>query len=74
MKKYLFFIFLVGVFVWSCQTEPEAPYLTVETTQVSFSAGQNTRTVSCSANAAITAVSSQPIWCFAVVRSGNSKV
>jgi len=57
----------------SCNDQlDETPFLTVETDYVSFSAGQNIRTISCSANAKIAVESSQPMWCFGVVRGENS--
>ena len=66
-KWYKLLFALPVIFLCSCK-ETEAPFLTVETTQIIFSAGQDSRTVPCSANAEITAVSSQPAWCTVIVR------
>ena len=57
---------------WSCKHElPEAPFLNVETTEISFTAEPFTRIVRCSSNAVIAVESSQPSWCSANVIAGS---
>jgi len=61
---------LLFMFLGSCK-DKESHFLTVETTQVSFTAGQDKKIIPCSSNAAVTAVSSQPSWCTANVIVGK---
>ena len=56
-------IFCVFLLFNACKDRQNEPFLTVETTLVSFSAEQNSRTVTCSSNAAIEVASSHPAWC-----------
>ena len=61
-------LILPVVFSYSCKEQTEAPFLTVETTHVDFSTVPGSKTVPCSSNADITAVSSEPAWCTVIVR------
>ena len=66
--------FLLVFSFFSCNAQPETEtLLTVETTLVSFTVEEGTKTVSCSSDAAIEAVSSHPQWCTAkVIALANS--
>ena len=61
------FIILLFIFFGSCKDPQESHILTVETTQVSFSAEQSVKLINCSSDADIVVVSSQPAWCAATV-------
>ena len=57
---------LMLLLVCSCRKSATEDFLTVETTQLIFSAMVNSRTIPCASNAEINAVSSQP-WCTATI-------
>ena len=74
--NYLALLLIVSFVTAGCKEKTTENSLVVETTQVSFSAQQNTRTVSCSAKSTIEVVSSEPVWCTAkaVERKNGSAI
>jgi len=72
-SKSILFIFLLFVlFPCSCKEQAKETILVVETTQINFSAEQNSRTISCSSKAPIEVESSQPSWCTVKVVAWNN--
>ena len=66
----VFLLFVIPL--CNCKYKPKEIPLMVETTQINFSAEQNTRTISCPSHATIEAVSSQPAWCTVKVVHWNN--
>ena len=61
MTQSKIFPFLMLLFVFTCKKETD--FLTVEKKQLVFSAQAMSEHITCSSNAKIEAVSSQPAWC-----------
>ena len=72
MHRFVPYIFYFLVLCASCTESPDKHFLTVETTKISFSAGQDTKIISCTSNTEIEVVSSQPAWCSARVIVGKN--
>ena len=60
-------IIIMLLFMIGCKAKVTEDFLTVETTQLVFSAQADSRIIPCASNAAVKLVSSQPTWCTATV-------
>ena len=67
MNLVLRFSLLSVLFLFSCKSNTDTHFLTVETTVISFSPEQGKQVISCSSDAKVEVVSSHPSWCTAIV-------